>query len=106
MRTASATETSLRGTSTLGVTLPVALGVVLGASLLRVAQPSIGWYLGDSVDLSTCQLLPYAVTPFLRSADGGCSQRGGPAGDLAGLSSVELPALVVDPDAVLTRPRG
>jgi endonuclease/exonuclease/phosphatase family metal-dependent hydrolase len=56
-----------RDVSTLGVTLLVAVGVVLGAQLLRVALPSIGWYLGDSIDLSTYQMLPYAVAPFALS---------------------------------------
>jgi endonuclease/exonuclease/phosphatase family metal-dependent hydrolase len=48
-----------------GATLLVALAVVLGGQLLRVALPMIGWYLRDTVELPVLGLVPYALGPFL-----------------------------------------
>lgn len=49
----------------LGATLLVALGVVLGGQLLRVAFPMLGWYLRDTVGIPVLSLLPYALGPFV-----------------------------------------
>lgn len=48
-----------------GATLLVALAIVLGAQLLRVALPMIGWYLRDTVGVPVLGLLPYALGPFV-----------------------------------------
>ncbi len=45
--------------------LVTALVVLLLAQLLRIAFPSIGWYLRDTVQAGTLELLPYALGPFL-----------------------------------------
>jgi endonuclease/exonuclease/phosphatase family metal-dependent hydrolase len=49
----------------LGATLLVALTVVLGGQLLRIAFPMLGWYLRDTVGVAVLGLLPYALGPFV-----------------------------------------
>lgn len=43
----------------------LAVVVVLGAQLIRVFIPLIGWYLRDVERIGTLDLIPYAVAPFL-----------------------------------------
>ncbi len=64
---ANSSEAPDRTTAWLEAAVLVALTVTIGAQLLRVFIPSLGWYLRDTVGVGTLSLIPYALAPFALS---------------------------------------